>query len=104
METNRKTYPQNWPAYTLSQKNEKSKFLELLFALCENITEPPQHMGRPRVPLADRIFSSVFKVYSTVSGRRFTSDLQEAKRRGLSSTAPDYTSVSRFLESDELTP
>jgi hypothetical protein len=61
-------------------------------------------MGRPRTPLADRISSSVFKVYSTVSGRRFTSDLREAKQRGLISTMPDYTSVSRFLESEELTP
>jgi hypothetical protein len=32
--------------------------------------------------LADIIFASTFKIYSTVSGRRFQSDLQEAKRRG----------------------
>lgn len=104
MENARRTYSQNWREYTLSQQNEKAKFLELLYALCDTIDEPPQHMGRPRTPLADRIFSSVFKVYSTVSGRRFTSDLREAKQRGLVSTMPDYTSVSRFLESEELTP
>jgi transposase len=97
------TYKQEWHAYTLAQKNEKAKFLELLYELCRNIEEPLQHMGRPRVPLADRIFAAAFKVYSTVSGRRFTSDLMEAKRRGYVSTTPDYSSVSRFLESKELT-
>lgn len=100
----RKTYSQNWPAYTKAQVNEKAKFLELLFALCELIDEPPQHMGRPRIPLPDRIFSSVFKVYSTLSGRRFMSDLREARQRGYVSTVPNFCSISRFLESEDLTP
>jgi hypothetical protein len=30
--------------------------------------------GRPRIPLADAIFSAVFKVYSGMSGRRFMTD------------------------------
>jgi transposase len=61
-------------------------------------------MGRPRTPLSDRIFASAFKVYSTVSGRRFMTDLREAKQRGLISTLPNFCSISRFLESEELTP
>jgi transposase len=104
MESNRKTYAQNWPAYTQAQVNEKAKFLELLYALCELIDEPPQHMGRPRIPLADRVFSAVFKVYEGVSGRRFSSDLREAKQRGLISALPTYSAVSRYFESEELTP
>ena len=100
----RKTYPQNWPAYTKSQVNEKAKLLELLYALCEGAEDPPQHMGRPRVPMADRVFASVFKVYSTLSGRRFMSDLREAGQRGYLSTIPNFCSISRFLESEELTP
>jgi transposase len=105
MESVRKpTYSQNWREYTLSQTNEKAKFLELLFALCEGLEEPPQSMGRPRVPVSDRLFSAVYKVYSTVSARRFTSDLREARQRGFTSTVPTYVSVSRFLESEELTP
>lgn len=104
METNRRTYSQNWPAYTQAQVNEKSKFLELLYALCELLEEPPQHMGRPRIPLADRVFATVFKVYECVSGRRFTSDLREAKQRGLISAMPTYSAVSRYFESEELTP
>lgn len=104
MDAQRKTYPQNWPAYTKAQVNEKAKFLELLFALCEGIEEPPQHMGRPRIPLADRLFASAFKVYSTVSGRRFMSDLREAKQRGYLTMMPHFNSISRYIESEELTP
>src|SRR5687768_14391530 len=37
----------------------------------EGIVEPPQAMGRPRIPLRDAIFAACFKVYSTFSGRRF---------------------------------
>ena len=103
-EQKRKTYKQNWPAYNASQVNEKARFLELLFGLCSVIGEPPQFKGRPRILLADRIFACAFKVYSTISGRRFNSDLMEAKRRGYISTAPTYSAIYRYLESKELTP
>jgi hypothetical protein len=99
----RKTYPQNWHEYTAAQVNEKAKFLELLYSLCSQIEEPMQHMGRPRIPLADRIFATVFKVYSTVSGRRFMSDLAEAKRRGFLSMMPNFVSLTRYIESEEMT-
>jgi transposase len=98
------TYGQNWHEYNLSQTNEKARFLELLYALCEGLEEPPQHMGRPRIPLADRIFSATFKVYSTLSGRRFNSDLREAKQRGYISSIPTFSAIYRYFESEELTP
>jgi transposase len=100
----KKTYKQDWPAYTLAQVNEKAKFLELLFALCEGMEDAPQHMGRPRIGLADRIFATVFKVYECRSGRRFMSDLREAKQRGYLSQMPHFNSISRYIESKELTP
>ena len=43
--------------------------------------------GRPSLELADIIFSSTYKIYSTVSGRRFSTDLR----------------VFRYLESEALT-
>jgi transposase len=98
------TYKQEWHAYNLAQTNEKAKFQELLYELCQNIEEPMQHMGRPRVPLADRIFAATFKAYSLLSGRRFTSDLMEAKRRGYVGMMPTYSAIYRYLESEELTP
>jgi transposase len=99
----RPTYKQEWREYRLAQVNEKSKFLELLYALCSQIEEPMQHMGRPRIPTSDRIFAMVFKVYSTISGRRFMSDLQEAKRRGVISMMPNFVSLTRYFESEEMT-
>jgi transposase len=50
------------------------------------------------------IFSSTYKIYSTVSGRRFATDLREAKARGYLSRLPHYNSVFRYLESEALTP
>jgi Transposase DDE domain/SWIM zinc finger len=100
----RKTYAQNWPAYNAAQTEEKSRLQALLYELCRSIPEPEQQRGRPRLSLADIIFASTFKIYSTVSGRRFQSDLQEAKRRGFLSKMPAYNSVFRYLESESLTP
>src|SRR6266446_7788080 len=100
----RKTYSQNWPAYNAAQTTEKSHLQALLYELCRSIPEPEQQKGRPRLSLADIIFASTFKIYSTVSGRRFQSDLQEAKRRGFLSKMPSYNSVFRYLEAEALTP
>jgi transposase len=100
----RKTYSQNWPAYNAAQTQEKSQLQALLYELCRSIPEPLQQRGRPRLSLADIIFASTFKIYSTVSGRRFQSDLQEAKRRGFLSKMPSYNSVFRYLEAEALTP
>jgi transposase len=63
-----------------------------------------QRTGRPRLSLSDIIFSSALKIYSTVSGRRFATDLREAKQRGYLTRLPHYNSVFRYLESEALTP
>ena len=36
----RKTYPQNWPAYNAAQTNEKDRFMVLLRDLCAGLPEP----------------------------------------------------------------
>ena len=86
--TVKKTYKQEWPAYNAAQVNEKDQFQKLLHDLCKGVGEPSQKMGRPRLPFEDMIFSACFKVYSTVSGRRFMSDLRDAKAKGHISQAP----------------
>lgn len=96
-------YRQEWHEYNLAQVNEKAKFQELLYELCCLLEDPPQHMGRPRVPTADRIFACCFKIYTMLSGRRFMSDLREAKQRGLISIMPHYNSIFRYLENEDLT-
>jgi hypothetical protein len=102
--TVKKTYKQEWRAYNSAQCHEKERFLSLLNELCKGIEEPIQSFGRPRIPLADVIFASTFKVYSTFSGRRFTSDLRDAHAKGFLTRAPHYTSISRYLENPTLTP
>src|SRR5258705_3363651 len=61
--TVKKTYKQEWSAYNRAQTHEKERFLSLLDELCKGIEEPIQSNGRPRLPLADMIFASTFKVY-----------------------------------------
>jgi len=106
LKVTRKTYTQNWPAYNAAQTHEKSELQALLYELCRNIPEPEKRKGRgrPQLPLSDMIFSATYKIYSTVSGRRFATDLREAKQRGYLSHLPHYNSVFNYLESESLTP
>jgi transposase len=102
--TVKQTYRQEWSSYNKAQSCEKEKFVELLAELCKGVEEPEQKMGRPRLPLADVIFASTFKVYSSVSGRRFMSDLRDAQNKGFLPKAAHYNSISRYLENASLTP
>lgn len=98
------TYPQNWSAYNQAQTNEKDLFQSLLVELLKGIGEPSQTMGRPRIPFEDMIFAVTFKVFSTVSGRRFMSDLRDAHAKRRISQLPCYNSIFNYLESETLTP
>jgi transposase len=101
----RVTYPQVWPAYNAAQTNEKDKFQSLLFDLCRGIKEPAvKKTGRPSIPMCDALFSAIFKVYSTVSARRFMTDLREAQSKGMIAKTPHYNSIFNYLEKPELTP
>jgi transposase len=101
----RKTYSQKWSAYNAAQTHEKEMFLRLLRELCDGIEEPrTQRTGRPRLPVGDVVFSACYKVYSTVSGRRFMTDLREAHEAGHISRVPHFNSIFNTLEDAEITP
>ena len=100
----RKTYKQEWPAYNLAQTREKAQLQLLLYELCRTLESPLQTIGRPRLPFEDMVFSAVYKVYSTVSSRRFISDLHEARAKQYLSTLPHFNSISRYLDKKILTP
>src|SRR5262249_24122106 len=91
----RRTYKQAWPAYHAAPVNEKAKFQTLLHDLCRGIVEPPRPPRKGMQPfrLADVVFASVFKVYSTVSGRRFSCDLADAHAKGYLARLPHYNTV-----------
>ena len=100
------TYPQAWSAYNEAQTTEKDKFQSLLADLCNGLALGPRvkKNGRPSLALSDMIFSATFKVYSTVSARRFMSDLREAQSKGFIAKTPHYNSIFNYLENPELTP
>ena len=100
----KRTYGQNWSAYNTAQAHEKDHFQVLLKDLCANVPEPTRaKKGRRPLPISDLLFSAVFKVYSTVSGRRFMSDLRAAHAKGFTSKLPCYNSISNTLEAETTT-
>lgn len=78
--------------------------MELLADLCNTIPQPPKMgRGRPRLPLSDMLFASVYKVYVGFSSRRFTSDLRDAFVDGHINTTPHFNSVNRYIADPQLT-
>jgi transposase len=100
----RKTYRQEWKQYNAAQAYEKSEFLALLYGLTNGVDEPVQTFGRPRLSMADTLFAVVYKIYSTVSTRRFDSDLRDAFQKGYLSKLPNYNTLFDYLQMEELTP
>jgi transposase len=103
--TEKVTYKQNWPAYDHAQRIEKDRFQELLVDLCSGLVEP-EHNGRGRKPhpLKDSVFAMVYKVYSTFSNRRFSSDLRESVRRGHIAKPIVPQKISAFMDDPGFTP
>ena len=103
--TAKTTYKQDWPAYDRAQAREKDRIQELLFDLCRDLPEP-ENAARGRRPhtVKDSVFSMVFKVYGTVSSRRFSSDLRSAHERGYLSADVPGIKVCKFMENADYTP
>ena len=93
----RPTYPQDWPAYNLAQTSEKDTFMALLADLCANIPQPEYSFGRPRLPLADMVYTGALKVYTGFSARRFDSDVRDAHRKGFIGVKPAFNMVNRYI-------
>jgi transposase len=102
--TIRKTYRQDWHNYNISQQKEKELFMKLLADITGSISQPSYTFGRPSLPLSDMAYSVVFKVYSTFSGRRFTTDMKDAKEKGLIGSQPHYNSIFNYFAKKDLTP
>ena len=100
----RVTYPQNWRAYNRAQTSEKAQFCVLLRDLVADVPTPGQKRGRPALPLSDMIFAAAFKVYSTVSARRFMTDLDDAREAGHIDRTPHYNSIFNALDREDVTP
>lgn len=103
--TEKKVYKRDWPAFNAAQSVEKDRFQELLSDLLRGVPEPV-HNARGQKPhtLRDTLFAMVFKVYSTMSARRFSSDLREAHNRGHLSREIPGMKTTAFMEDETLTP
>ncbi len=102
--TQKKTYKQDWPVYNLAQIEEKRRFLVLLADLCRGLPNPPQSgAGRRRTPMSDMVFTSILKVYTGFSSRRFGTDLEDAREKGFVGNVGPMM-VCPFMESDLMTP
>jgi len=100
----RMTYTQNWKAYNAAQNNEIRMFDELLKELVQNVEEPEQQIGRPRVSLREGLFCSIQKVYSQLSSRRAHTLYRNAEEREQISKAPNFNVVNKLLNKGEITP
>lgn len=103
-QTIKKTYGQNWKTYNISQQQEKEKLIELLADITSRIQQPAYTFGRPNSNLGDAIFSMVFKVYSTFSGRRFATDMSWALEKGYIESKTPYNTMFDYFKKPELTP
>lgn len=100
----RVTYAQDWPRYNAAQVEEGRIAPRLLAALCENVQQPEQHRGRPRLPLSDAAFAVTMKVFSGFSSRRFSSALETAAMSGMIERPIHYNSVNNYLADPAMTP
>ena len=103
-QTVRKTYSQDWKNYNLAQEKEKEYFMKFLADITSRIRQPTYDFGRPNNTLSDTVYSMVFKVYSTFSGRRFSTDMQSAKDKGLVEKKIPRSSMFDYFNKKEVTP
>ena len=100
----RKTYVQDWPAYNAAQCAEKQHVQMLLRDLCDGIVTPPHNGRGPKpIPLSDAVYGMTMKVYTTVSGRRATTDIEACANAGHMAKAPHYNSIFNYFEKPEMT-
>lgn len=100
------TYAPQWSAYNAAQTSERELFRHLLHDLCAGVQEPERaaSKGRRPVPIREALFVAGYKVFSTVSARRFASDLRDAKEAGFVDRAWHFNTVLRAIDDKELTP
>ena len=97
------TYKQDWPNYNKAQTNENRHFQAFLADLCESLPAPAPKRGQQPLLPSDSAFCAIFKVYSTMSARRFMGDLTDAKDSGYVTKVPHFNSVLNFFDTESAT-
>ena len=104
VETVETRFTRAWPAYNAAQVHEADLFDALLRELCDTVPQPPQAIGRPRLPLSDMLYGMGLKVYSTLSTRRAMSDIRSAVDAGRMGAEPSFSTPIRYFERPDVTP
>lgn len=95
----------DWSKYNAGQVNEGDNFAQLLHGLCQCIVEPARAgRGRPRLPLADVVFSAVLKQYEGKSLRRLQSEQRRMQVQGYTVDVVSFNSLARYLRDPNLMP
>jgi transposase len=104
--TEKVKYPRDHAAFNRAQSVEKDRFQVLLHDLCRGIPEPDRakFRGQKRHPVRDAVFAMTYKVYTTFSARRFSTDLRDAHAKGFTEKPIPGAKVTSFHESEEYTP
>ena len=99
----RKTYPQKWHEYNLSQTTEKLMFMDILEDLCRYIQVKEQSgRGRPRLNISEMIYCMCILVYGGKSSRRTVSDYRISEDKHIISHVPHFNSVLNYFNNESL--
>jgi transposase len=100
----RKTYSQDWANYNRAQAGEKTTVQDLLRGLCEGV-QNPAHNGRGPKPvlLSDAAYGMAMKVYTTMSARRASTDIEACADAGHMTKAIKYNTVCEAFQNPAMT-
>lgn len=98
-----KTYTQDWPAYNAAKTNEKMMFLNLLRELVDSVPLIKEKSRGSSLNFRDMIFSLCLSMYSGMSSRRATSELEVARDLGFISKKPHFNSLLNYFHNEGLT-
>lgn len=100
----RKTYPQQWHEYNLSQTSEKLMFMNILQDITQYIRyRKPPKKGRPQQDLTEMIYCLTLHTYCGKSTRRTISELHQAKTAEHIKKVPHFNTLLNYYKNPQIT-
>jgi len=99
-------YPtQQWDKYTEGQLNERRLLPDVLDELFQNIQlkYDETKKGRNFSNIKDIVYCLILKTYTKLSSRRLNSDLESIQKEGYIEKVPNFTTLMKYLNKEELT-
>ncbi len=101
----RKTYPQNWSAYSKACSQEKLMFLKILKDAVDSLELDYHYKGNGRPPAydGDIVKSICIKAYHNYSWWRLESELRIAKSMGIIECVHKKTTLANYMQDPKIT-